>query len=149
LNLIPKSILVSLNYGKQNDAYVSLFNKFYDDAFKLFVNHRAHGRGSGAFFMPKIWAPTISNLIKNLLVLDPNIKLISISERYGKLNIEFLLSDNKFEIEAMDLVYKAQIRLDNINHGLVFRLFSRNQLAVSANRDEKWLLTRGILLTKS
>jgi len=145
LDLISRGLLSSLNYGPQGECYRSIFAKSYNQMFELFTKYRVRGEGTGSFYLPKIWAPSVYGTMRKMVSIDPNIKFTSASEKYGKLCIGFILSDKEFEQEISDLMYKAQIRIDNINHGLVSRFLDKNPQMRSTIGDEKWLLIKGVL----
>jgi hypothetical protein len=83
--------------------------------------------------------------MRRMLEIDPELKFISVSEKFGKLKLEFMASSSKFKTELMDLVHEAQNRIDGISHGLVDRAVLRDPTA--GDKYDKWLLIRGILHT--
>jgi len=145
LNLIPKGLLSSINYGAQGVTYRCLFDNAATKTLKLFTNHKTYMGGTGMFYLPKQWAPTLLNVMNKMLVIDPELKFISLVEEFGRLKLDFTTSKEDAKLEIMDLIHKAQNRLDIISHGLVARALEKNP--TMKNKDEKWLLIRGVLHT--
>jgi len=87
------------------------------------------------------------HMMRRMLILDPNLKFVSVSEFYGKLKVDFVLSNKEVRPEMLDLLYKAQNRLDYISHGLVNRTIIRESETKDKDENVKWLLVRGVLHT--
>ena len=145
MDLISKGLLASINYGSKSKVYRQLFNTLYGKVTKIFTDHRIQTVGYESLYFPKQWSPTIIQTINEMLRIDPNVKFIGISERFGKLSLGFVTLKKDAEDEIEELLHKTQNRLDCISHGLASRAIAK--VPTLKNAGEKWLLTRGVLHT--